>query len=255
MPRRGTLGYLARLLLFASLIIGGAHTWYLIDARRGVAAPLEAALGGMEIRGGVLVPGRPLPFEVPGASVAALFIRLFGYPAGTSAENLPRVVIDTAHSAAGAGPRIVLQAEKIVFLFGASTVSLRYRDALLGSENLRFTRAEVTSFLRRKSPAIMASFTLFNGFLTAVTTLVCVCLLAFAPYIFRIDRRRPLSFYMSIAVRAVSPVPAGAVLLAVSGVNTPGASDLFFIGAVVVMFRGLRAATVPPDQGGEERRI
>jgi hypothetical protein len=83
--------------------------------------------------------------------------------------------------------------------------------------------------------------------------LFCICMLGLAAYIFRIERGRDIAYYFGIASFAITPIPIGMVIIALSDANIPGSWRFLVIMSAVVMFRALIAAmktSKDADSGG-----
>jgi hypothetical protein len=244
LPGRQVVLFIVKLLLFTTVITGMAHTLYLFDASRGIAQPIEAALGGMEIKNGELYPNRPLPCELQPMAMAALFSRLFGSPA----DVVPVVTVDTLVTPArpatpvpgDASSRIILQSKGIsLCLPSAPPFLFSYKNILLGSDTFVFSAAEIEHFLLKNVLAFFAFYFFFDGLRCAGLVFFSICILALAPYIFRIERDRKITHFLSIAGFASSPIPIGFMFIALSGAAVPSAWEFLIIAATLVMFRAM----------------
>jgi hypothetical protein len=244
LPGRQVVLFIVKLLLLTTVITGMAHTWYLFDTSRGIAKPIEAALGGMEIKNGELYPNRPLPCELQPMAMAALFSRLFGSPANA----VPVVTVDTVSTPAkpakpvsgDPSSRIILQSKGIAFcLPSAPPFLFSYKNVLLGSDTFGFSAVEIKHFLVKNVLLFFALYCFFDGLRCAGLVLFSICILAIAPYIFRIERDRTFTHFLSIAGFAVSPIPIGFMFIALSGAIIPSAWEILIIAATLVMFRAM----------------
>ena len=254
-PRPRVALYVVKLLLLAAIVAGTAHTLYLFTASRGVAAPLNAAFGGMEIKNGELLPNRPLPYEVASPIVADLFSRLFDLSEGGAPGGIPTVIVDTAAKplTGAAFPRVLMGKKEIVIQTGpTATYPLSYEDFFLGSRNMQFSIPFIKKFLAQKAPWMIFYYCLYEGIRCLGLLFFCISILAIAPYIFRIDRQRKFSHFLSIAGFSASPIPVGFMLIAISGAAIPAAADIFVIVSAIVMFRALgaiRTGASKPEKG------
>ncbi len=257
-PRRRKISYVVRIVLLASIVAALSHTYYLLDAKRGIAAPLEEAFSGVEITDGVITANRPIPFVAEPRDVAILFNRLFDFPLSFAPNAAPVVLVDTAYAskAGDAFPRIVMSARQItVYNTATSFMALPYTQAFPGIRRFSFTVSFINTFLHRRISFLEVYFLLLEGAHCGFLMLFSICILALAPFIFRIDRSRTYFQFLSIAGFAVTPVPIGFMLMAISGTSIPGGGDVLFLISAVVMFRALRGMrTIPLVRDAGDRR-
>jgi hypothetical protein len=255
MPRRRKVLHVVQLLLIASIAAAMAHTWYLLDAKQGIAAPIERAFSGLEVTGGVLTSHRPLPFAVDPHDVSILFNRLFDVPLSLAPNATPPVVVDTAYAAHQGDefPRVVLGARGFtIFNSAASRIVLSWADAFPGIGAIAPTASFVNDYLHRRIPFLLVYFFILEGIQCGFLMFFSIGILAIAPFIFRIDRSLSYFHFLSIAGFAVTPIPVGFMLMAVSGTSIPAGGDLLFLASAVVMFRalrGMRSVTQPRNPG------
>lgn len=257
MPRRRKVLYVVQLMLLASIVAGLSHTYYVLDAKRGIAVPLEDAFSGIEIADGVLAAQRPIPYAAPPRDVAIFFNRFFDVPFSFTPDSAPAVLVDTAYSPkkGDAFPRIVLAAREMKFYNSVSWVFvLPYARTFPEIRRFSFTVPFINNYLHRKVPSLTMYFFLLEGVQCGFLMLFSICILALAPFIFRIDRSRTYFHFLSIAGFAATPMPVGFMLIAISGTSIPLGGDLLFLVSAVVMFRALKSMkTMASTQDPGER--
>ena len=256
MPRRRKISYVLRLLIFTSIVAGIAHTYYVMDTKRGITAPLEEALSGIEIIDGVLSVHCPIPYAVSPRNVAILLSRVDA-PLTFESDAVPTVLVDTAYSPkkGDAFPRILLSAREIKVYNSASWFfAIPYAELFRGIHRFSFTTPFIHNYLHRKIPSLAVNFFFLEGIQCGFLMLLSICILALAPFIFRIDHSRTYFHFLSIAGFAVTPVPVGFMLIAVSGTSIPVGGGLLFLVSAMVMFRALkRMKTMRSTQDPGER--
>ncbi len=254
-PRSRKVLYVVQLLILASLVAGLSHAYYVLDAKRGIAAPLEDAFSGIAIDSGRLTAQRALPCTAPPRDVAILFNRLFDVPFSVALQGAPPVIVDTAYAPKPGDTllRIVLAAKGIaVYNAAALYISLPYAVLFPDCRHFSFAAPFITSWLRGRIPSLAVNFILLEAVQCGLVMLLSICFLSLAAFIFRIDRSRTWFHCMSIAGFAVTPVPLGLMLMAVSGTSIPYGGFLLFLVSSVVMSRALRATgtmTSPQNPG------
>jgi hypothetical protein len=130
-------------------------------------------------------------------------------------------------------------------------IPIPWREVLFGAADLRFARSEIDLFLKRKSPFILVYSCAVEGVRCAGVVLFCICIFVLAAYIFRIERERRAADFLKMASFAISPIPVGVILIAISDVQIPGAWNIPVIASVAVMFRALRAVLKKAKDAGE----
>ncbi len=260
MSRRRKIFYLIQLLFLASLVAALSHCWYLLDAKRGIAAPLEAAFSDIAIKDGVLSSSRPLPYVVPPEEIAVLIDRAVNGPLIMVLDSSPGVVVDTAYQPKPGDPypRWVLRSrEMTLYLSLKSSYALSYATLAPGTREFQFSSQSINAFLRRNFLNLLFNYFMLELFACGFLTLLSICILSFAAFIFRIDRSGTWFHYASIAGFAVTPVPVGFMLMAVSGTSVPAGGFMLFLASALVIIRALRAmrtmtSTQNPGDGGHD---
>ena len=259
MERRHVLFFVIKLLLLTTAVCALAHTYYLLDGKRGVAAPIATILRGLEIKGGALVATRDLPYKPDEHQVASVFYRLvFDVPMITETAPAPTVIVDTAAKTVpppGAAPSIMMKSGGII-VQPTPQVSLpfSYSKLLNGGSDLAFSETAIRRYLSQNILILFFYACIFEGFPCAAIGLFSICILAFAAYIFRFERQRRIAHFLRFAAFAFTPIPIGAILIALSDVKIPGAWDILVIVSFAVMLRAVMASVGPgkqADAGGD----
>ncbi|MCU0608620.1 MAG: hypothetical protein MUF22_02480 [Chitinispirillaceae bacterium] len=251
--RRQVVVFIVSLLLFTGLVSGIARTWYLFDARRGIAAPLAKAFSGMEIRSGILYPNRPLPYEPDPQAAAALFGRIFDIPAESA--NLTMLKVDTAAQtpASDTFPSVILRSRDVLVSMAKNlSFAFAYKEALFGAQDFSFSENAIGEFLKRNLVSILIYSFMVDLFRATGTTLFTLCLLAFGAYLFRADRGQRLGWFVCTASFAITPVPVGIILVALSDVHIPGVWNISVIISFIIMFRAIAYSARPPRKADGE---
>ena len=256
-PRGRKIFYVVHLLIFASIVAGIAHTYYAMDTKRGIAAPIQEAFSGIEIIDGVLSAHCQIPYAVSPENVATLISRVDA-PFAFELDAVPLVWVDTAYSPKKGDiyPRIILSAKEIMVYNSASWFfAIPYAEAFRGIHRFSFTVPFINNYLHRKILSLAANFLFLEGIQCGFLILSSIGILALAPFIFRIERSLTFFYFLSIACFAVTPVPVGFMLMAVSGTSFPVGGGLLFLISAVVMFRALKGMkTMTSKQNPEDRR-
>jgi len=256
--RRAVILYVVKLLVIATVVMAVAHTTHLFSESRGVAPLIAAVMKGVTIREGRLYSERPLPFEIQPAELNHLYSRFLNIPATIDTTQTPRFIVDTAAASVPPPiPSIIMRSTDVAF-YSAPNVPPQtvpyYKKTWYGPVTLEFTEAGVRSVLKKAVPWIVLMNLLWDGMCCATLVLFCICMLGLAAYIFRIERKRDVSYFLGIAGFAITPVPVGMVMVALANVTIPGSWQFLVIMAAVVMFRALLVVVKPtgnPDGGGE----
>jgi hypothetical protein len=241
METRSIIVHLVKLFLLSTLIAAAAQTFYLFDRDRGIAGPLQNMLRGIEIKNGTLVTERPVPSN----------LALDDIQAGSLGEkmgfSMVSVLLDTAPLPPDSLKSMftILLGPKTATLFWITgPINVVPYSAIFGEHTaITFSESTVNEFLHRHVVLlflwewIVAGILFIGGF-----TLFTVVILSFAAFIFRMERVRPIAHFVRIACFASTPIPVGAILIAVSGTSVPGVWNILVIASFAVMFRGVMAS-------------
>lgn len=255
--RRAIVLFVFKLVLIASIISAAAHTRYVFSTSRGAIAAIASAMKGFEIKEGLLKSDRPLPYEIPAQDLNFIYSRFINIPATADTLQTPRFIIDTAaNQPARSGPCIVMRSRDAA-VYPASGIPQfipYYKKGWYEPVNLQFTEEGTARLFKKAVVWICMINLLWDGLCCAALVLFCICMLGLAAYIFRIDRGRHIGYYFSIASFAITPIPIGMVIIALSNVTIPGSWRFLVIMSAVVMFRGLMETMKTAnnaDSGGE----
>jgi hypothetical protein len=259
MARRQIVFFVLKLFVLATLLGAIAHTYYLFDAKRGVAGSIATMFKGLEIKGGSLIATHSLPYKLDESLVSSIFYRLvFDLPMIAEMAPAPSVIVDTSSKAQrpkGNIPAIIMKSREILVAPTPSlSIPFSYSRILDGSSDAEFSEKAIKGLLAKNFLTLFFYACIFEGFPCAFMALFCICILAFAAYIFRFERERRLSHYVRFASFAIAPVPIGAILIALSDVKLPGAWDILVVVSFAVMFRAVMATVQPENESdaGEE---
>lgn len=251
--RRAISLYVIKLVFITSLISAVAHTGHVFSAKRGTVATIAAAMKGIAIKDGRLVSDRPLPYEIPAPELAAIYRCFINIPATLDTLQTPRFIVDTsANQPVRTVPSVIMRSSDMALYSapGEPQIVPYFKKSWYGPVSLQFTESGTKAILKRAAVWIFVFSLTWDGLSCAGLVLFCICMLGFAAYIFRIERGRGIAYYFGIAAFAVTPIPVGMVIIALSDVNIPGSWHFLVIMSVVVMFRALIAATKTPKDAG-----
>lgn len=255
-PRSSLITYFLQLLLFSALLTATAQTWYFIDLERGLPRKLAAAFSGMAIVDGRLhAPAQP--YALPSYLVMPLFSQLMGVPEMANQDVDSLIVVDTATSfrIPKKVPVMLLTADRVVVVINENTkMEFPYAHLLFGERDLNFTVGHIRSFLQHHLISLLFYFFLATIFQQLLLFSFSLFFLAFAAYIFRVERQRVLKDYIKVAFFAVTPMAVGTSLVALSGVRTAWTWHILIFLSTIVMFRAIMAinGTTPRGQKAGE---
>ena len=255
--RRAVFLFVIKLVLIASGISALAHTCYVFSASRGTAGAIAAAMKGIEIKDGRLKSDRPLPYEIPARDLNLIYSRFITIPATIDTQQTPRFIVDTsANAPARTVPSIIMRSTDVAFYpaTGAPQLVPYYKKSWYGPANLQFTESGTRAILKKAVVWIFLINLLWDGLCCAALVLFCICMLGLAAYIFRVERGRNSAYFFRIAGFAITPIPIGMVIIALSDVNIPGSWHFLVVLSVVVMFRALTVGMRDRKRCGFRRR-
>lgn len=229
-----------------AFVSGGSRTFYAFDAVSGLPAQVSAAFSGMQIRDGRLIPPRPTPYAPDASHLSAVLNTAFCMP--HFFDSLPEsfLVVDTAAAAlATVKPQtqILLSAQHI-YIGPKSSMSFKipYTSLVPRKTAMSLTEVAIKEFCMKHIVSIVIHFSVISGMAAAGIFLFSSIFLAFAAYIFRIDRKVPAGRFFVMACYAASPVYIGTNLVVLSGTSLQWTWQVLIFISTIVMFRGVRAA-------------
>lgn len=252
MPRRTVGVYLLVLLAFFSFFIAVSNVQHLVNKADGVPKDIAEAFPGMEIRDGKLYPPTDTPYVPPMYLILSIIRKmagnqLFALPEIMSIEADSMVVVDTAEvpRLRLKAPVMVLKADRIAMVIDAvRRMEFPYDWLMSGEQDLDFTVEGIHEFLMGKVLSWFFGYFIIAIFVQTGKFLASIFFLAFAAYIFRLERQRTLKDFLRISCFAISPIALGSALVAIANVNFIWTSHVMILLATVVMFRAILAVTI-----------
>jgi hypothetical protein len=253
MLRRTVVFYFLSLILFFSFCIAVANTFYILSKNDGVAAYIADAFPGMKIRNGKLLPPMDTPYVPPAYLITPILNRLNGLPVLLNPEADSMVVVDTAPQLRikVRVPVIVLTSDRIRVLFQGTSMEFPYENIMFGKKDLDFTTENLRKFLMKHTLGIFFGYWIPTVVHQGVLIFFCIFFLAFAAYIFRLERQRKFREYVRISSFAITPIALGSALVAAAGVKLSWAWHVLVLLSTVVMFRAMLAITVSNQENRE----
>ena len=256
MPRRTVVVYLLVLLVFFSFFIAASNVQHLVSKKDGVPKDLAEAFPGMVIRDGILHPPTDTPYVPPVYLMLSIFRKmagnqLFALPQVMNFEADSMVIVDTAKVARFRlkAPVMVLKSDRVaVVLDTIRKMDFPYDWLMNGEQNLDFTVEGVHSFLMRKVLNWFFGYFILAVFVQSGKFFASIFFLAFAAYIFRLERQRTLKDFLRISSFAISPIALGSALVAIANVNIIWTSHVMILLSTIVMFRAILAVTISNEE-------
>jgi hypothetical protein len=249
--------FLIELVVLSALLDGVSHTRQLFDRGKGLPAVLPSLLPGMEIRDGRLDPKRPTPFVADRAYGVALGKLLEVVPGVTAEYGDSFVVVDTAQGAFhhmstatryGFGPEyIVINSPPFPPTVVPYTAAGPGRGAAPAAQ-------VVVNLLRLHLGLVFCVLAIQHCAVTTANVLFAVFFLAVAAYIFRREKAGHFKAFLKMACFAVSPLPIGRALVALSATRAEWMWHASIIVSTFVMFRAVRGMSQKRDRAGSARR-
>lgn len=254
MLRRTIVFYFISLIVFFSFCIAVANTFYILSKNDGVAACIADAFPGMKIRNGKLLPPMDTPYVPPAYLITPILNRLNGLPILLNPEADSMVVVDTASQLRlkVKVPVIVLTSDRVRVLFQGTSMEFPYENIMFGRKDLDFTRENLRKFLLKHTIGIFFGYLIPTIVHQGVLIFFCIFFLAFAAYIFRLERQRKFREYLRISSFAITPIALGSALVAAAGVKLSWAWHVLILLSTVVMFRAMLAITVSNQEKNRE---
>jgi len=254
LPRKSIVKYVLELIFVSAFISAVAQTWYLSHPKRGIADKVAAAFPGMVLRDGVLHPGVPTPYSPPPYLISSILNQLLGLPPLLNQDAESMVVVDTSQAdvVPSRFPVVLLKARQVsVVLKPGSVMNFPYEHFLVGTRDLEFTVEGINRFLRSHSGSILFSYLFSAAVYQGTLFLMCIFFLAFAAYIFRVERTRTLKEYLRLSSFAISPLAVGGALTAISGVKAGWVWEVLVFASTMVMFRAILVMNNRPRSARE----
>lgn len=249
MPVRSVVKFFLLICLLTTLICGISHLWYAVHAPAGLAAETAEALGGIELKSGVLDPHRPVPYVPDNTHVSRAFELVFWLPQSSTMVPDSFVVVDTnANSLARIGNNtlFLLSSRRLVVNPGSPFSYGRSYAELFGTRHLIVDRNSIQNLLVAQLPLLALFYCAWTAIAdTAVyfMSVVCIAFVALAAYIFSVNRPRSPGEFLKMAFFAASPLYIGTNIVAVSGTGIAWTWHVFILVSTVVMLRGVMHAS------------
>ncbi|MBD3391001.1 MAG: hypothetical protein GF418_03035 [Chitinivibrionales bacterium] len=247
--------FIVRLALIVALLDGFLQARRAADADNGVPSVMPRVFPGMAIRDASLDPGRPTPWAPAPQYVARLMSLLAAEPDAAIGVPDSFIVIDTsrgAYSVDNPSKRFVFTSDALVVnLSPLRPYVVPYSVFFPRGESLEFTRSAVTGFLKRRFVEVVVFFSLQHGLALGLNVAFAVLFLAFAAYIFRSDRAQRYRTWLKAACFAVSPMPVGRALVALSGTRAEWVWQVSIVVSTFVMFRAVRFISQDGQREGD----
>ncbi|KMQ51692.1 hypothetical protein CHISP_1449 [Chitinispirillum alkaliphilum] len=242
--RAHVFAFLVKLFILSVLVSGIFKTYYIIDAERGISKPLAIMFSGMEIKEGVLIPNRPVPYVPPRNLVRIVYDRTVGL--NFMGANFPDtfLVVDTENTSweGNRKPSILMNKNSVVFMpYTESQIEFPYELIMNGVENFSFEPEETRSLLTGKIRVLFFNQVILSGVFSLIMIITSVFFLGIAAFLFRLDKSRALRGYLKIACYACSPVVVGNIMMVASGVKIDWVWHVFIFISSIIMFRAMVA--------------
>jgi hypothetical protein len=246
--------FLLQLLLLTAFLTSVSQVYYMIDEQRGITKRLEAAFPGTEIVDGKLLTSLPTPYVPPAYLILPVLDLLFGVPSVFDNDTDSMLILDTS-AVSGYSmkvPAIVMKSENmIVFLNAETSVSVPYKQVLLGNNNLKFTSEHIKAFILKNLFGFLILCFFSNLAQSTFMLVFSISFLAIAAYLFRVERERGIGHYIRAACFAVSPICVGSIMIGLSGVKLYWTWHILIFISTIVMFRAVVATGNNSNKSGD----
>jgi hypothetical protein len=232
--------------VMTAFVSGGSRTFYAFDPVSGLPAQVSTAFSGMEIRDGRLIPQRPTPYVPDASHLSAVLNTIFCIP--HFFDSLPEsfLVVDTAKEAlATVKPQTqILLSSQYMYIGPKSSMTFKipYTSLMQGKTAMSITAESIKEFCMKHIVSMVLHFSAISGMAAAGVFLFSIIFLAFAAYIFRIERKVPVGRFFVMACYAASPIYIGTNLVVLSGTSLQWTWHVLIFISTIVMFRGARAS-------------
>jgi len=237
---RKAFKYLATLILITTFISALSHTYYLFDSEKGVVTVLSKLFGNMEIVNGRLDPKMSTPYVPPSFLVARFYEKAFGIPDAIEYQIDSSFIIDTSNQEWSHRfyPVFLFQLQQITMKANEDmTFQVPYNQFVGDSSRVSLSVSGIRRAMKSNLGVLFFYALFWSGIRTLVRIVFSVFFLAFAAYIFRVNRNQRLSHHLKVASFAVTPIAFGMIMVSISGVRLPWAWYLFIFIATILMFR------------------
>jgi hypothetical protein len=246
--------FLLQLLLFTAFLTSVSQIYYMVDEQRGITKRLETAFPGTEIVDGKLLTSLPTPYVPPAYLILPILDLLFGVPRVFDNDTDSMLILDTS-AVSGYSmkvPAIVMKSENmIVFLNAETSVSVPYKQVLLGNNNLKFTSEHIKAFILKNLFSVLILCFFSNLTQSTFMLVFSISFLAIAAYLFRVERERGIEHYIRTACFAVSPICIGSIMIGLSGVKLYWTWHILIFISTIVMFRAVVATGNNSNKSGD----
>jgi hypothetical protein len=239
--------FFAGIVVLSSICMGIADTYYVLRPGSSFADQVAAALDGIAVVHGALVPPKQTPYII-GPKKFGKAIELIG---GISSvvDYMPDslLVVDTGNAIVPATLKNtqVILAKRNIIINPASVLSRAFPyDSIFGSGEFTVTPASVQVLIRRAVGVIFSLLLARDTVFQVFKCLVAFFFLFLAAFILKIEGIRPFLDSCSFALYASVPFVIGTTLEAVAGTRIKGALFFFLMLSLFVLFRGVRSCLI-----------
>jgi hypothetical protein len=253
---RQVFAFFLKQILFTALVAAAAQVYYLTDPQRGIANNVAKVFDGMEIRKGILYPGREVPYVPPSGYAIPILEQFAGFPLflGNTEDSI--FIIDTSKyiNYSIRPPVFLLRADRLEIVVNKNWImNAPYTKLLPNTDQIIFSKQFITEYIRKYSLFFLMQLFLPNLFMFLVLLLFSVIFLSMAAFFFRVDRARSFKQHLRVAFFAVTPITVGSVLTAISGVKLSWTWHVLIFLSTIVMFRAmLVSGEITPGNSGED---
>jgi hypothetical protein len=239
------IGFFLKQALFTAFIAAAAQVYYLTDPQLGVVDDIVRVFGGMELKKGVLYPGRELPYIPSLRSVEPILEQfIMGFPLLGRASDTLFIVDTNSHSNYSIKvPVFVLKADHVELVANNKKIMSRpYSNFLPNIDSITFTKQAITEYIHENSLDFLMIFFALKLFMTLLLLSFSIIFLSIAAFFFRVDRTRVFLEHFKVAIFAVTPITVGSVLISISGVKVNWMWNILVFLSTIVMFRAMLAS-------------
>lgn len=231
--------------LLTAFIAAAAQVYYLTDPQLGIVDDIVKVFSGMELKKGVLNPGRELPYIPSLRSVEPILAQFMGFPLLLEGTEDSLFIIDTNSSINYSikVPVLLLRADHFEFVVNKNwIISAPYTKLLPNTDYIIFTTQAITDYIHKYSLFFFLQFIMPKLFITVLLLTFSVLFLSIAAFFFRVDRTKTFLQHFKVAVFAVTPITIGSVLTSISGVKVNWTWHILIFLSTIVMFRAMLAS-------------
>jgi hypothetical protein len=254
--KRYIFAFFIQQAFFTAFIAAAAQVYYLTDPQRGIVDNVVKVFNGMEIRKGILYPGRDVPYVLPSQNAIPLLERFAGFPLLLDRSEDSLFIIDTNSQLNYSIklPVFMLRADRMEIIVRSDfKKDVPYSKLLPNPDQIFFTKPFITEYIHRYSLMFFIQLFMTNLFISGLLLSFSIIFLSMAAYFFRVDRSRAFKQHLKVAFFAVTPITVGSVLTAISGVTLSWTWHVLVFLSTIVMFRAMLATgTVTSRNSGED---